>query len=156
MNGPEAMSGKLLLLLACAEKHHARDLASISLNRLMRALEEPGHTIRWMKDAWVKTRGAHLWAGLLAALADELRTQALSADAVERVLRQSEGRARVLGYAAWFTEWGQAFTPKGSSHPVLWRHSLVPVQVAPLEPNLPVLPADLLRAMAAYRAPKEM
>jgi hypothetical protein len=153
--GPEGVCGKLLLVLAAAERHHAHELASVSLNRVMRALEEPGHTIRWMKDAWAKTRGAHLWAGFLVAVADEIQRTQPFADAVDSVLARPQRRGELLGYAAWFKAWGERFTPRGAAHPLFRRHSLVPVQAPPLEPPLQPLPAELIRRMAAYRAPKD-
>jgi hypothetical protein len=120
----------------------------------MAALEGPGHTIRWMKDAWSKTRGAHLWAGFAVAIADELQRGEPFADAVESVLAHPQRRARLLAYAAWFKEWGERFVPRGAAHPLFRRHALVPVQAPPLEPPLRPLPAELIRAMAAYKAPK--
>jgi hypothetical protein len=153
--GPEAMCGKILLVLAAAERHHAQELASVSLNRVMRALEGPGHAIRWIKDAWAKTRGAHLWAGFLVAVADEIQRTQPFADAVENVLARPQRRAQVLGYAAWFKAWGERFTPKGAARPLFRRHSLVPVQAPPLDPPLQPLPAKLIHAMSAYRAPKD-
>jgi hypothetical protein len=153
--GPEGMCGRLLLVLASAERHHARELASVSLNRVMAAMEEPGHTIRWMKDAWAKTRGAHLWAAFAVAIADELQRGESFGDAVDSVLARPQRRREVLGYAAWFKEWGERFTPKGAAHPLFRRHSLVLLQAPPLEPPLQPLPAELIRRMAAYRAPKD-
>jgi hypothetical protein len=153
--GPEGVCGRLLLVLAAAERHHAHELASISLNRAMAALEERGHTIRWMKDAWSKTRGAHLWAGLAVAIADELQRGESFGNAVESVLAHPQRRARLLAYGSWFKEWGERFTPRGAAHPLFRRHSLVPVQAPPLEPPLQPLPAELIRRMAAYRAPKD-
>jgi hypothetical protein len=160
--GPEAMCGTILLVLAAAERHHAQDLASVSLNRVMRALEDlgqvgkAGHSIRWMKDAWARTRGAHLWAAFLAAVGGELQGAEPAADAIESILIQPQRRAEVLAFASWFRQWGATFTPKGAAHPLFRRHALVPIQAAPMEPPLPPLPAELLRRLAAYRAPKDI
>jgi hypothetical protein len=154
--GPEGMCGKILLALASAEKHHARELASVSLNRVMAALEGPGHTIRWMKDAWSRTRGAHLWAGLAVAIADELQRGESFGNAVESVLARPQRRAQILGYAAWFKEWAERFVPKGAARPLFRRHALVPLEAPPLEPPLQPLPAELIRRMASYRAPKDL
>jgi hypothetical protein len=153
--GPEGMCGRMLLVLASAEKYHAHELASVSLNRVMAALEGPGHTIRWLKHSWSRTRGAHLWAALAVAIADELQRGESFGNAVESVLARPQRRAQVLGYAAWFRQWGEGFTPKGASHPLFRRHALVPVQAAPLEPPLQPLPVELIRRMASYRAPKD-
>jgi hypothetical protein len=153
--GPEGMCGKMLLVLASAERYHAHELASVSLNRVMAALEGPGHTIRWLKDAWSRTRGAHLWAGFAVAIADELQRGEPFADAVESVLAHPQRRARLLAYGSWFKDWGERFTPKGASHPLFRRHALVPLEAPPLEPPLQPLPAELIRRMAAYRAPKD-
>jgi len=134
----------------------------------MRALEDAGQaepggfSVRWMKEAWTKTRGAHLWAGLLAAFADVClkvlpfaNAGLLRVLAKESLVASPEGRAKVFGYAAWFKEWGETFKPKGAARPLFPRHSLVPIQAAPMEPPLPPLPAELLRRLAAYRAPKD-
>jgi hypothetical protein len=153
--GPEGMCGKMLLVLASAERYHAHELASVSLNRVMAALEGPGHTIRWLKDAWSRTRGAHLWAALAVAIADELQRGESFADAVESVLAHPQRRARLLAYSSWFKAWGERFTPRGAARPLFRRHALVPVQAAPLEPPLQPLPAELIRRMASYRAPKD-
>jgi len=160
--GPEAMCGTILLALASAEKHHAQELASVSLNRVMRALEDLGQgakagpSLRWMKDAWGKSRGAHIWAAFLLAVRGELQKAMPVADAIESVLMHPARRAEVLEYAAWFKEWGESFTPKGAAHPLFQQHVLVPVQAAPMEPPLPPLPAELISRMAAYRAPKDI
>jgi hypothetical protein len=167
--GPEAVSGTILLVLAAAERHHAQELASVSLNRVMRALEDlggaesSGFSVRWMKEAWAKTRGAHLWAGLLAAIADVGQKVLPVADAgllrvlaEETLVASPEGRAKVLGYASWFKEWGETFTPKGAAHPLFRRHALVPIQASPIEPPLQPLSAEMIRRMAAYRAPKDL
>jgi hypothetical protein len=153
--GPEGMCGKILLVLASAERHHAHELASVSLNRVMRALEGPGHTIRWMKHVWARTRGAHLWAGFAVAIGDELQRGESFGNAVESVLAHPQRRAQILGYAAWFKAWGERFTPRGAAHPLFRRHALVPLEAPPLQPPLQPLPAELIRRMAAYRAPKD-
>jgi hypothetical protein len=154
--GPEGMCGRLLLVLASAERHHAHELASVSLNRVMAALEGPGHTIRWLKDAWSRTRGAHLWAALAVAIADELQRGESFGNAVESVLAHPQRRARLLAYGSWFKDWGERFVPKGAARPLFRRHCLVPVQAAPLEPPLQPLPVELIRRMAAYKAPKHI
>jgi hypothetical protein len=128
----------------------------------MWALEEAGQTnkdipsVRWMKDAWAKTRGAHLWAGFWVAYTYARQIAQSLADALESDLMRPENRQQVLGYAAWFKEWGETYTPKGAAHPLFHRRPLVPVQVPPLEPPLLPLPAELLRRLAAYRAPKDL
>jgi hypothetical protein len=153
--GPEGMCGKILLVLASAERHHAHELASVSLNRVMAALEGPGRTIRWLKHSWSRTRGAHLWAALAVAIADELQRGESFGNAVESVLAHPQRRARLLAYGSWFKDWGERFVPKGAARPLFRRHALVPVQAASLEPPLQPLPAELIRRMAAYRAPKD-
>jgi hypothetical protein len=75
---------------------------------------------------------------------------------VESVLARPQRRAQVLGYAAWFRQWGEGFTPKGAARPLFRRHALVPLEAPALEPPLQPLPVELIRRMAAYRAPKDL
>jgi hypothetical protein len=153
--GPEALAGIALALLACAAEHHAAELPSISVNRVLWAMEARGRTRTVLKHAWMKAIAPHLWAALFLEGRDALRLgPSLAEEAFAALLETAAGRERLSGAAAWLADWGQRFVPTGAQRAVLAGRALLPVAAAPRRPPLPRLPAETLARLREYRAPK--
>ena len=153
--GPEALAGTALALLVCAAEHHAAELPSVSVNRVLWALEARGRSLTVLKHAWAKAIAPHLWAALVLEGAGAVMLgPSLAEDAVAALIETAAGRARVAGAAAWLADWGQRFVPTGAQRPVLAGRALLPVATAPRRPFLPRLPPEMLARLHKYRAPK--
>ena len=160
----EGAAGEALFWLACAATHHARELPSLGINRVLAAMERPGRSLRLLKDAWSKARAQHAWAAFFATIVERVVERGVFitmppvpgtlADVLEEVLINRGVRERFFGHAAWFAHWGAHFVPVGATRPVLDPKRLVPFgDAAPLAPVLPPVPRELLDRMRAYRVP---
>jgi len=153
--GPEALAGIALALLACAAEHHAGELPSISVNRVLWAMEAPGRSMRVLKHAWAKAIAPHIWAAfILEGRGALMLGPSLAGEAFAALLETAAGRERLSGAAAWLADWGRRFVPTGAQRAVLAGRALLPVAAAPRRPPLPRLPAELLARLREYRAPK--
>jgi hypothetical protein len=165
----EGTAGEALFVLACAARHHADELPTVGVNRVLAAMEGPGRSLRLLKEAWGNARAPHGWAALLAltveaALARGVGSLPVSAEsaAITRYLAAGVLADRVLreafrGVAAWLAEWGTSYRPAGAKRSVLDVARLVSFGDVPArEPVLfPLTPGELER-MRAYRAPKAL
>ena len=151
--GPEALAGTALALLVCAAEHHAAELPSVSVNRVLWALEARGRSLTILKHAWAKAIAPHLWAALVLEGGGAVTFGAPPAEAVAALIETAAGRARVTAGAAWLAEWGRGFVPAGAQRAVLAGRTLLRIDAAPRKPAVPRLPNDVLARMAKYRAP---
>jgi hypothetical protein len=142
--GPEALAGIALALLACAAEHHAAELPSISVNRVLWALEGPGQSLRSLKDSWSRAKAPHLWAAVALETGAAVTFGTPPAEAVAALIETAAGRERVTAGAAWLAEWGRGFVPAGAQRPVLAGRTLLRIDAAPRKPAVPRLPDDVL------------
>ncbi len=150
------VAGLALYVLAALERHHP-EAGAASLNRALAVLEDtaPGRSLRALKQAWQANRGAaHVWAGLIAAFGANGDPTSAGAEVLVSAIETPEGRARVLGHAAWFQHWGASHVVPGAARPVLDVPVLIEVRAEPLVPAIGRLSADALSRARGYRAPK--
>ena len=153
--GPEALAGIALALLVCAAEHHGAELPSVSVNRVLWALEARGRSLTVLKHAWAKAIAPHLWAALvLEGGGAVMLGPSLAEDAFAALFETAAGRERVAGAAAWLADWGRRFVPTGAQRAVLAGRALLPAATAPRRPFLPRLPPEMLARLHKYRAPK--
>ena len=143
-----------MALLVCAAEHHAAELPSVSVNRVLWALEGPGQSLRSLKDSWSRAKAPHFWAAIVLEGAGAATFgPSLAEDAVAALIETAAGRERVAGAAAWLADWGREFVPAGAQRAVLAGRTLVRIDAAPRKPAVPRLPAEMLARLRAYRAP---
>jgi len=152
--GREGVAGAALAVLVRCAENHAADLPSVSVNRVLWAMEGPGRSMPMRKDAWTRARAPHLWAAVALEGEGVVFMGGPPKEAVAALLETTAGRARVASAAAWLAEWGRAFVPAGGQGAVLAGRKLIEVAAAPIKSPLPLLPAELLARLGGYRAPK--
>lgn len=157
--------GLLLLMVARMARFHPEIPAS--LNRAHAVLEawraaNPGAKLpadRTIKSAWKEWGGvAPLWAALAVTIESAAQGAAAPEGAVMRAFENVETRRQLIGWAKWFRRFAVGHTPQGASRPLLSEREAVLVTgaVAEGDPPLGPLTPALLKAAAAYRAPKSI